>query len=270
MGGTGRSTIAESLAYELCVRMNVRSMLMSFDLPPAVAPHWKLRYMPNAMEFFSRPGDGFAAAIQSREGLDVVLAPENSIDYLKAAEFSSGHKSEPQSIYSLVMASWTRDYAAVLLDLPAGEQPWSLQGITAANTAVIVTRCTLADMTATRHTLILLLERLVGEHRIPREAIYLVLNQVNDKAPISPRGFHDELVASYGWAPPVAAVIPYSPAISQAQDEQIPAVTRVEPLARGIRTLADALFPGGVLAGLDGKNGHHNRSKLRIPHFKLI
>ena len=131
-------------------------------------------------------------------------------------------KSEPDSIYSLVMASWTRNYAAVLLDLPAGEQPWSLQGIAAANTAVIVTRCTLADMAAARHTLVLLLERLIGEHRIPREAIYLVLNQVSDHSPISARGFHDELVDGYGWAPPVAAVIPYNPAISHAQDEQVP------------------------------------------------
>ena len=68
-------------------------------------------------------------------------------------------------------------------------QPWSLQGITAANTAVIVARCTMADMAATRHTLILLLERLVGEHRIPREAIYLVLNQVRTKPPSHPASF---------------------------------------------------------------------------------
>src|SRR5512136_3348240 len=87
-GGTGRSTIAESLAYELKLRMNVRSLLMSFDLPPAAAPHLKLRYVPNAMEYFTRPGDGFASAIQIREGLDVLLAPENSVDYQKAAEFS--------------------------------------------------------------------------------------------------------------------------------------------------------------------------------------
>ena len=55
-------------------------------------------------------------------------------------------------------------------------------------------------MAAARHTLILLLERLVGEHRIPREAIYLVLNQVTDRSPISLRGFHDELVSSYASA----------------------------------------------------------------------
>ena len=122
--------------------MNVRSLLMSFDLPPAAVPHFKLRYVPNAMEYFARPGDGFGASIQTREGMDLILAPENSVDYQKAAEYSTAHKAEPDSIYSLVMASWTRNYAAVLLDLPAGEQPWSMQGIAAANTAVIVTRCT--------------------------------------------------------------------------------------------------------------------------------
>ena len=220
-GGTGRSTIAENLAYELSVRMNVRSLLMSFDLPPTAAPHFKLRYVPSAMEYFARPGDGFAASIQSREGMDVLLAPENSVDYQKAAEYSTSNKVEADSIYSLVMSSWTRNYAAVLLDLPAGEQSWTMQGIAAANTAVIVTRCTLADMTATRHTLILLLERLIGEHRIPREAICLVLNQVTENSMISVRGFYDELVGGYGWAPPVAAVIAYTPAISHAQSRPI-------------------------------------------------
>jgi hypothetical protein len=113
------------------------------------------------------------------------------------------------------------------------------------------------------------LERLVGEHRIPREAIYLVLNQVTERSPISLRGFHDELVSSYGWAPPVAAAIPYNPAISQAQDEQIPAVTRVEDLAKGVRSLADFLFPGGLMAGVNGRDGRGAKSRLRIPRFRF-
>ena len=266
-GGTGRSTIAESLAYELAVRMSVRSLLMSLDLPPAAVPHLKMRYVPNSMEYFARPGDGFLASIQTREGLDILLSPENSVDYQRAAGYSSAHKAEPDSIYSLIMASWTRNYAAVLLDLPAGEQPWSLQGIAAANTAVIVARCTLADIAAVRHMLVLLLERLVGEHRIPREAIYLVLNQVSERSPISARGFHSELTESYGWAPPVAAVIPYNPAISHAQDEQIPAITRVEDLAKGVRSLSDFLFPGAMFAGANGKDGA--KSRLRIPKFRF-
>lgn len=268
-GGTGRSTIAESLAYELSVRMNVRSLLMSFDLPPAAAPHFNIRYVPSALEYFARPGDGFGASIQSREGMDVLLAPENSVDYQKAADYSISHKAEVDSIYSLVMASWTRNYAAVLLDLPAGEQPWSIQGIAAANTAVIVTRCTLADMTATRHTLILLLERLVGEHRIPREAICLVLNQVSDNSLISVRGYYDELLNGYGWAPPVVAVIPYAPAIIHAQDRQVPAVTRVEDLAKGVRSLAEYLFPGVVTELQDNRNGRAHKNRLHFPRFRF-
>ena len=179
------------------------------------------------------------------------------------------HKAEPDSIYSLVMASWTRNYAAVLLDLPAGESPWSMQGIAAANTAVIVTRCTLADMVATRHTLILLLERLIGEHRIPREAICLVLNQVTENSMISVRGFYDELMNGYGWAPPVVAVIPYTPAISHAHDQQVPAVTRVEELAKGVRNLAEFLFPGAVSSLQDNRNGRGHKSRLRIPRFRF-
>ena len=267
-GGTGRSTIAESLAYELRFRRNTNTLLMSFDLPPTAVSHLRLRYVPNSMEFFARPGDGFAAATQSREGLDVIVAPENSVDYQRAAVFSTADKSDAASIYSLVMSSWTRNYAAVLLDLPAGEQPWGLQGLMAANTAVIVSRCTLADMTATRHSIVLLLERLVGDHRIPREAIYLVLNQVNEHASISPREFHDELANGYGWAPPVAAVIPYLPAISQAQDNQVPAVTRVEGLAKAVRNLAEALYPGSA-QGQNSSNGQYGKTRLRLPTIRF-
>ena len=250
--------------------MNTYTLLMSFDLPPTVVSHLRLHYSPNAMEYFARPGDGFAASIQSREGLEVILAPENSVDYQKAAEHSATHKNEADSIYSLVMASWMRNYAAVLLDLPAGETPWSLQGITAANTAVIVARCTMADMAATRHTLILLLERLVGEHRIPREAIYLVLNQVQDKAALSPSEFHQGLVANYGWAPPVAAVIPYLPAIPRLQDEQVPVVKRVDELEKAIHKLADQLYPRRGPAGQNGGTEQSSKSRLRIPHIRFI
>ncbi|MDD5369148.1 MAG: hypothetical protein PHQ40_08685 [Anaerolineaceae bacterium] len=268
-GGTGRSTIAGNLAYELAVRRHVQTLLMSFDLPPAAAPHLRLRYVPSASEFFARPGDGFAAALQNREGLDILLAPENSLEYQKAAEYSTTHRLDPNSIYSLVMASWTRNYAAVVLDLPSGEQPWSLQGVLAANTAILVSRCTLSDLAATRHTVSLLLERLAGEHRIPREAIFLVLNQVSDRAMLTPREFHSELVSSYGWAPPVAAVIPFNISIAQAQDEQVPAVTRVDDLAREIRKLADFLFP----IGFTPENGHgakNHRSALRLPRIRLV
>jgi hypothetical protein len=67
----------------------------------------------------------------------------------------------------------------------------------------------------------------------------------------------------------VAAVIPYTPAISHAQDQQVPAVTRVEELAKGIHNLAEFLFPGAVTSILDNRNGRGHKSKLRIPRFRF-
>lgn len=242
-GGSGRSTIAESVAYQLAVRMNVRTLLASFDLPPAAAMHLNLRYTPHAGEYFARPAEGLPVALQTRESLDILLAPESSLEYVRAAEGDPGSGANG-AIHQLVMATWTRDYAAILLDLPGGEGKWTLEPVAAANTAILVTRITLADLAATRHLLVLLLEKLRGEHRIPRESIYLVLNQVNEKSTITPRGFYEELTQSYGWAPPVLAVLPFDAGIPLAQDSQKPAVLSVDSLVEGTRSIIHGLFPG--------------------------
>jgi Flp pilus assembly CpaE family ATPase len=64
-GGSGCSTIAENLAYELSVRLSVKTLLVSMGLPPAAAPHLGLRYVPNLTEYFDRQGRAaFQAAIQ--------------------------------------------------------------------------------------------------------------------------------------------------------------------------------------------------------------
>ncbi len=262
-GGAGRSTLAESIAYELAVHMDVRSLLMSFDLPAAATMHLNMRYSPNAGEYFARPGDGFGSAIQKKEALEVIVAPENSVEYARAAEASAAGKSEANSLHSLVMASWTRSYAAVLLDLPHGEGIWTLHPLMAANTAVIVARPTLADLAATRHLLVLLMERMRNEHRIPQESIFMVLNQAHDRSRLTANQFYQELVQSYGWAPPVLAVIPFDLEISNAQDDRMGAL-KVDGLAKGVRTVINGLFPGvagsangggqkkGLLGGLLG------------------
>jgi Flp pilus assembly CpaE family ATPase len=274
-GGVGRSTLAENLAYELAHRMNIKTLLMSFDLPATVVAHLPYKFYPNALEYFHRPGDGFMAAIQAKaekkedDPLHVLVAPENTADYIRAGEYSAANKAAVDSIYSLVQTAWGRNYAAVLLDLPAGPQAWTMQGIMAANTAVIVTRPTLADLAATRHTMILLLERLVSEHRIPREAISMVFNQVNERSPMTPSSFHGGLVANYGWAPSVSAVIPFDPAVTQAQDAQTPPVARVDAFAKGVRSLATALFPGGATAEMGDASSAGQRGLFRLPKIKF-
>jgi len=241
-GGTGRSTIAEALGYELAVRNNLQTLLLSCDLPPAATMHLGLRYVPNAMEFIRRPVDGFNASIQRHEKLDVITAPANSVEYALATHSDEG---KPSGLRGLLSATWTRNYAAVLLDLPPGEQPWTLEGITAANTAIVVTRLTLADVAGARHTLQLLLQHMNAEHRIPREAIFLVLNLVHDRAPMTPRTFLDTLGKEFeGWTPPVAAVIPRVDELPVKQDQGNPPTASLDEFAQGIRSIYKHLYPG--------------------------
>ena len=241
-GGVGRSTVAECLGYELAVRHNVQTILLACDLPPATVLRMQgLRYVPNAMEFFRRPGDGFNAAIQKYERLDIITAPVNSIEYARAVEPVEGQGSPLRNLF---MATWTRNYAAVLLDLPAGEQSWTLEGITAANTAVIVARPSIADIAGVVHTLRLLTERMSEKHRIPREAIYLVLNQVHDHTPLTPRGFMDALTAEFkDWTPQVAAVLPRLDELPILQERMMPPTASLDAFSQGIRGLVQHLYP---------------------------
>jgi MinD-like ATPase involved in chromosome partitioning or flagellar assembly len=242
--GAGRSTVAENLGYELAVRGGVKTLLASFDQPPAAVPHLRLRYQPSAQEYFDAPRGGLGPCLQDREGLAVVVAPEDSAAYLKAGSQSEKDMNAAGSVYGLVMTTWSHNYAAVLLDLPGDEGAWTLHPLAAANTVVIVARPTLADMAAARHTLLLLLERLADRHRVPREAIHLVLNQVSEKSSMTAHAWHQDLAATVPWAPPIAAAIPFDPAVTTAQDRQVPPVTCVDAFSRGIRQLATTLFPG--------------------------
>jgi Mrp family chromosome partitioning ATPase len=152
-GGAGCSTIAENLAYELSVRLSVKTLLVSMGLPPAAAPHLRLRYVPNLSEYFDRPGKAtFQAAIQKRENLEVLLAPENSLEYVRILERSNQGLGEG-SIYSMLTDSEDGRYASIVMDVPTSEDLWMAHSLIFANTALIVARPTLADLTAIRHTL---------------------------------------------------------------------------------------------------------------------
>ena len=90
------------------------------------------------------------------------------------------------------------------------------------------------------------MQALTRNLRVPREAIYLVLNQVSEKSGMTPHGWHDNLSRTVPWAPPVAAVIPFDAEVATAQDRQVPPVTCANRFAGGIRMLVNALFPGLV------------------------
>lgn len=265
-GGTGCSTVAENLAYELAARLSIKTLLVSMGLPPSAPPHLRLRYLPNLTEYFDRPGKAsFQAALQRRENLEVLVAPEASVEYMKILE-SSNRGTGDGSINGMLIDSEDGRYAAIVMDVPSSEDLWMAHSIIFANYALIVARPTLADLAATRHTLNLLLSGLKSEKRLARESIYLVLNQFTDRSGFTARSFQDELAGTVGWAPPIAAVIPYDLAVTQAQDQGIPPVTRVDGFARGIRSLIGVLFPnvGSLESSSTGQRG-----VLRLPKIRF-
>jgi cellulose biosynthesis protein BcsQ len=264
-GGAGASTIAENLAYELAVRLSIRTLLFSLGLPPSAGAHFRLRYIPNLTEFFERPGrPAVQSAIQKVEGLDVLLAPENSLEYLKAATNSADLKAS-NSIYSMFMAAEDGSYAAMIMDLPLAESEWLLHPLFFANLALIVARPSMADLFAVRHSLNFL--NSLG-NRLPRESIYLVLNQASENNAFTPRRFLEELSGDLGWAPPIVAVIEHDPQIQVAQDQRVPAVLRSEKLSKGVRQVIGTLFPG-MERVTQAASANESKSFLRLPKFKL-
>ena len=262
-GGAGASTVAENLGYELAARLSVKTLLFSLGLPPAASAHFKLRYVPNLTEFFERPGrPALQAAIQRFEGLDILLAPEDSLEYASGVKNSADPRAA-NSIYSSLLAAEDGSYGAMIMDLAPDESEWMVQPLMFANLALLVYRPILADLFAARHTLNIL-GRLA---KVPREATYLVLNQASETGSLTPRAFQQELAQALGWAPQIIAVIDADPSVLAAQEQRIPAVLRSEKLSKGLRQIIGALFPGMDRAA--GTVQDSGRSVFRLPKLRF-
>jgi MinD-like ATPase involved in chromosome partitioning or flagellar assembly len=253
-GGVGKSTLAEGLGFELVARRNINSLIFSFDLPSLAPMRFGINYQPSAHEYFAQPGPaGFKDSLQTtKDGLDVVVAPSESYYYASMAEASP---EEARSIRSLVITSYAFQYGAILLDLPAGQGAWTMQPLLAANLVLILSRPTLDGVRATAHIARLLTEELHVNHRIPKEGIYVILNQRTKNSSYTASSFHHEGNKYSGWFPPVLTTIDFDPTIAQAQDASRPAVNASEDLSKNVAGLADTLFG-------DMRNANHNG------HFK--
>jgi len=244
-GGVGRSTLAEALGFELAARRSIRTLLFSCDLPSTAPLRLGLRHHPDAGEFFARPGPGsFRDIVQTTaDGLDVIMAPSDSYVYASAAAPRPEH--DEGSLRSLVITSYTFNYGAVLLDLPAGEGGWTLQPLLAANTVVIVARPTMDGIRAVAHLSQLLTEKFDQQHRVPREGLFVLLNQRTPKSTFTATAFNQQGASYAGWFPPVLATVDYDPTITQAQDAGRPAASTSELLGKAAQGLADAFYGGG-------------------------
>lgn len=256
-GGTGKSSIAEALGVELA-RNHVRTLLCSFNSPPAAAGHFNLRLQPNASEWLNRPStEGFQTSIQRIKGLDdldILMAPN---DPHSLQQIAASRAPEAQdSIRSLVFSAYSFNYGAILLDLPPfADSMWVLQALLAANVAVIVCRPTRHDQLGAIRAYKLMTEQLAQQIRIPPDAIFAVMNFASAKDTLSERDFQTAIADIIGNFPPILATFPYVPELPGVQNFGNSPIfeSACEPFARAARSLAGKLIGGGVTGSNNGR-----------------
>ncbi|MBM3151909.1 MAG: hypothetical protein FJZ96_06870 [Chloroflexi bacterium] len=237
-GGVGRSTLAEAMGFELAARRSIRSLLFSYDLPPCTPLRLGTRFAPSAAEYLQRTEGGFRDAIQTTpDGLDVIIAPPESTGYAAATR-----DGEQGRIRDLIAEAYKHYYAAILLDLPAGEGAWMMQPLRAASTVLLVARPTTEGVRACGHVMKLLTEIVGSQYRFTQSAFFLVLNQRSPKSIYTAPAFASELAQYIGWSPPVLAVVDYDPNIARAQDDSRPAASASESLGRAAATLVETFY----------------------------
>jgi cellulose biosynthesis protein BcsQ len=134
-------------------------------------------------------------------------------------------------------------YAVIVLDAP----PSSIApaAIMAANTLILVARPTASGAQRTVEAYRTVVQRLAGEHRIAAANIFVALNMTAN-GDYAPDEWHQMIAGALRkagmGAPPVAVSIPEDTAVRVAQNEAKLAMLASDSLARGIHTLADALF----------------------------
>ncbi|WP_322794702.1 AAA family ATPase [Thermoflexus sp.] len=271
-GGPGKSTVAVNLAYRLA-QHGVRTLLVGFDTPDAVGIQLGLPKAPNMGAWFrSGSREALIGAIQRKDGiLDVLLSPNDPIEAARvafadlidrAARFAAGLSGSPEAVVrraveqALAAADAGRiarlvdevrslhpPYAAVVMDLPPTQTEWNIQPLMRATAVLLVAEPSLADQVNAIETLNILTGVLDPRYRVPRQAIYLVLNRVTDRDPLTPQAFREGIEAALGWAPPVIARIPHDPEVRRAQIAFVPPVTKVDAFREGIDQIVAFFFP---------------------------
>jgi hypothetical protein len=117
-----------------------------------------------------------------------------------------------------------------------------LQPLRAASTVLLISRPTTEGVRSVGHLLKLMTEVVGSQHRIGRDAFFLILNQRTPKSIYTATAFASEVAKYAGWSPPVLTTVDHDPGISRAHDDGRPAAIASETLGRAAATLVETFY----------------------------
>jgi cellulose biosynthesis protein BcsQ len=251
-GGAGRTTIATALS-QAAARKGLKTLLIGLDAPDVIPLHIGLQPEPNILSWFGNPTDaGLKAGLQKSGDLDVMAGFP---DLISESQMGGRLADQKGSVPELATSAAYGGYAAIFLDTPVSGSS-TPAAISASNTWILVCRATLSDVWSSVEAFRTVTQQAAGQHRINPGNVLVILNQrVNGQ--LTADEWHraaDSATRKAGLNigfPPVAAVIPYIPDLSAAQDAGRPALDASDEFARPIHRVADALF--GNVAGQTAK-----------------
>jgi len=242
-GGVGKSTLALALALEaLARRLPVLLVALAApDMTPLILDG--IRPEPNLLTWRAAPTvDGLRAAVQihPKTGLHILVGFRDPVA-LGGYEAQSG----PTALTHLAFTAAQAGYGLVLLDVSAPEL--APAALSAANTLVLVARPDIPGVHSALQAVHLVQDMMAGQHAIPPEAIYLVVNRVRETT-LRPGEVVDCGKGERRDFPALATAIADDAAIEVAVNRREPAYYGSEALRTAARTLGNLLFPATVTA----------------------
>ena len=258
MGGVGKTTIATNLAYE-SARRSFPTLLIGLGAPDDLPLVAGLKPEPNITNWWSNPTpEGIKLAVQKLDTLDVLAGFPDVL-----SETAGGFRPTRSAQLDPTPDHHRRPLPGLCRDRhrrpafrPGGQRHLGLQQPDPGGAP------SLEGILRTVEAYRTVVERLAGEHRIPAENIFLVLNRMGGR--LSADEWHRAASQALGRSfPPVLAQIPDNPEIGMAHDKRrLPLLTSDE-FNRGLRPLADAILrlpqqmPGSVAYPSAGKKVLH-------------
>jgi Flp pilus assembly CpaE family ATPase len=217
LGGTGKSTLAGTLAWLVAHEGQASAILLAFDTPPAVVTHYRLARWPD-VALFLEGGEFFERTLQRRNALTVAITPGDTVTYERIGALTP---EQPGAALHAIAEAAAR-FDLVIVDLPPDSTGWAIHPLLEADDVVIVVRPTVADQVGVVQTV----QFLQALHHGRETQAHLILNDCTSRD-ITPEAF----LAGVGQlraSPPVIGAVPHNRAVRLAQNEGVPL-----PLADG-------------------------------------